>query len=223
MCESQGRWELRKLSKSGGCGGRWWAGNRFWFPSKVDNLEVPSNRGRDGCGGGWRIEPQFFILFSELGVGPILLSFQDWYLSLILYLRWSCSLVSSFGRSNKPAKQGNEIKTKHKNVVAAIRVKVHVFQERLKIISPFFFLTWPSEVNCIKIYLITWRTRDASLQNGFTIEQTLLHSVGELFLDVIIVEAFLLLTNSKFLLPFQIDDFLGPNFIICFLRQSTEI
>ena len=138
MCDLQGRWELRKLSKSGGCGGRWWAGNRFWFPSKVDNLEVPSNRGGDGG----RIEPQFFILFSELAVDPILLSFQDWYLSLILYLRWSCSLVSSFGRSNKPAKQGNEIKTKHlshKNLVAAIGVKVHVFQERLKIISPVFF------------------------------------------------------------------------------------
>ena len=28
-------------------------------------------------GDGGRIEPQFFILFSELGVDPILLSFQD--------------------------------------------------------------------------------------------------------------------------------------------------
>ena len=28
-------------------------------------------------GDGGRIDPQFFILFSEVGVGPILLSFQD--------------------------------------------------------------------------------------------------------------------------------------------------
>ena len=47
--------------------------------------------------------------------------------------------------------------------------------------SSLFFLIWQSEVNCIKIYLITWRTRDASLQNGFIIEQTLLHSVGWAF------------------------------------------
>ena len=34
-------------------------------------------------GNGGRIEPHFFILFSELGVDPIFLSFQDWYLSLV--------------------------------------------------------------------------------------------------------------------------------------------
>ena len=35
---------------------------------------------------GGRIEPHFFILFSELGVDPIFLYFQDWYLSLVFSL-----------------------------------------------------------------------------------------------------------------------------------------
>ena len=93
MCESQGRWELRKLSKSGGCGGRWWAGNRFWFPSKVDNLEVPSNRGRDGCGGGWRTDrtPIFhFILWirgrSNFAFFPRLIFVSDLIFKVIVFL-----------------------------------------------------------------------------------------------------------------------------------------
>ena len=64
-------------------------------------------------GDGGRIDPQFFILFSEVGVGPILLSFQDWYLSLVSCLKWSCALVSSAGLSKKPAKERKEIKTKN--------------------------------------------------------------------------------------------------------------
>ena len=140
MCESQGRWELRKVA---GAVVDDEQETVFGFLPKLIIYKYRLIEAETGVvGDGGRIEPQFFILFSELGVDPILLSFQDWYLSLILYLRWSCSLVSSFGRSTKPAKQGNEIKTKHlshKNVVAAIRVKVRVFQERLKIISSVFF------------------------------------------------------------------------------------
>ena len=106
----------------------------------VDNFSVLPNGG--GCGGGWRMDqiPIFrFILW--IGVDPILPSFQDWYLSLVLYLRWSCSLVSSFGWSNKPAKQGNEIKTKnlsHKNV------------------DPKFFAFLP--FNGLLVLKVNWRT-----------------------------------------------------------------
>ena len=64
-------------------------------------------------GDGGRIDPQFLILFSEVGVGPILLSFQDWYLSLVSCLKWSFALVSSAGLSKKPAKERKEIKTKN--------------------------------------------------------------------------------------------------------------
>ena len=35
------------------------------------------------AGDGGRIDPQFFILFPELGVDPIFISFQDLYLSLV--------------------------------------------------------------------------------------------------------------------------------------------
>ena len=64
MFVPQARWLLswvRKLSF-----GERWTGNRFWFLSKVG-----------GVGDGERIEPQFFILFPEFGVDPILLSKID--------------------------------------------------------------------------------------------------------------------------------------------------
>ena len=53
---------------------------------RVDKCYKLSNRG--GCGGGvagdgGRIDPQFFILFPELGVDPILISSQGLYLSLV--------------------------------------------------------------------------------------------------------------------------------------------
>ena len=49
---------------------------------RVDKCYKLSNRG-GVAGDGGRIDPQFFILFPELGVDPILISFQDLYLSLV--------------------------------------------------------------------------------------------------------------------------------------------
>ena len=53
---------------------------------RVDKCYKLSNSGGFGggvAGDGGRIDPQFFILFPELGVDPILISFQDLYLSLV--------------------------------------------------------------------------------------------------------------------------------------------
>lgn len=56
-------------------------------------------------GDGGLIEPQFFILFSELGVDPI------WLLSNTDICPWSSAhRIPSFEWSKKPTKQGNKNK-----------------------------------------------------------------------------------------------------------------
>lgn len=66
----------------------------FQFPPNAVKFDkLTDRRGGGGCG---QIESQCFTLFSELGFDPILLSFQDWYFSMVSCLRWSCSLLSCF-------------------------------------------------------------------------------------------------------------------------------
>ena len=64
-------------------------------------------------GDGGRIDPQFFILFSELGVDPILFCFSRLIFVTGLILKVIVFLGISFGWWKKPAKLGNEIKTKN--------------------------------------------------------------------------------------------------------------
>ena len=184
--------------------------------------------------------------FYSIGGPPILLSFQDWYLSLVLYLRWSCSLVSSFGWLNKPAKQGNEIKTKnlgHKNVDPQFsclpfhgllvfkvnwiklitsklsELKLKFSKRDWKCFFHFFLLLWRSEVDC--------KTNMSNhLRNtGRQSSKWLLHRANLpplcrwVFHRCDYCGSFFPLKNSKFHLLFLIDSLLGPFFIV---RQSAE-
>lgn len=86
MFVPQARWLLSRVRKLSS--GERWTGNRFWFLSKVG-----------GVGDGERIEPQFFHFIPWIW-GRSNFAFQDWYLSLVSCLRWSCFLVFSFGWLN---------------------------------------------------------------------------------------------------------------------------